>query len=114
MSREEIVKNIKLWMQAEDEIKELQSIIKEKKKIKKESADILIDVMKQNELESFDLKEGKLVHSQRKTKQSISKKFLQETLNSYFKEDSKAQEMTNYILDQRQDRIKDELKRKNK
>ena len=45
--------------------------------------------MKENELESFDLKEGKLVHSQRKTKQSISKKFLQETLAGYFKESAK-------------------------
>lgn len=114
MSREEIVNNIKLWMQADDEIKELQKIIKKNKEIKKQATDILINVMKQNELESFDLKEGKLIHSQRKTKQSISKKFLQDTLSSYFKEDSKAEEMTNYILEQRQEQIKDVLKRKNK
>ena len=114
MSREEIVKHIKSWMQADDEIKQLQKAIKEKKEIKKDAADVLINVMKENELESFDLKEGKLVHAQRKTKQSISKKFLQETLATYFKEDSKAEEMTNYILEQREERIKDELKRKNK
>ena len=98
MSREQIVKNIKEWMQADEEIKQLQKVIKEKKVIKKEAADVLIDVMKENELQSFDLKEGKLVHSQRKTKQAISKKFLQETLSNYFKEDEKAEAMTNYIL----------------
>ena len=111
MSREQIVKNIKEWMQADEEIKQLQKVIKEKKMIKKEAADVLIDVMKENELQSFDLKEGKLIHSQRKTKQTISKKFLQETLSNYFKE--KAEAMTNYILEQRQERIKDELKHKN-
>jgi len=114
MSREEIVKNIKAWMKADEEIKQLQKTIKEKKEIKKDAADVLIDVMKQNDLDSFDLKEGKLVHSQRKTKQSISKKFLQETLASYFKEETKAEEMTNYILEQREERIKDELKKTNK
>lgn len=113
MSREQIVKNIKEWMQADEEIKQLQKVIKEKKVIKKEAADVLIDVMKENELQSFDLKEGKLIHSQRKTKQTISKKFLQETLSNYFKEDEKAEAMTNYILEQRQERIKDELKHKN-
>ena len=114
MSREQIIKNIKSWMQADEEIKQLQKVIKEKKELKKEAADVLINVMKENDLDSFDLKEGKLVHAQRKTKQSISKKFLQDTLAGYFKEDSKAEEMTNYILEQRQERVKDELKRKNK
>ena len=79
MSREEIIKHIKNWMQADEEIKQLQKVIKEKKELKKEAADVLINVMKENDLDSFDLKEGRLVHAQRKTKQSISKKFLQDT-----------------------------------
>ena len=70
MSREQIVKNIKEWMQADEEIKQLQKVIKEKKVIKKEAADVLIDVMKENELQSFDLKKVNDTHSE---KQAISK-----------------------------------------
>ena len=43
MSREEIVKHIKSWMQADEEIKQLQKAIKEKKEIKKERRCIQIN-----------------------------------------------------------------------
>lgn len=114
MSREEIVSTIKQWMSADDEIKRLQQEIKQYKEIKKNTANLLIEVMKKNDVDSFDLNEGSLVHTQRKTKQSISKKFLQQVLGDYFNEESKAEEMTNYILEQRQEKVKDEIKRKKK
>ena len=55
-------------------------------------------------VEEFDLKLTNLVH----------RDFLQQVLGDYFNEESKAEEMTNYILEQRQEKVKDEIKRKKK
>ncbi len=112
-TKEQLVTYVKEWVSIDEEMKGLQKIMREKRQKKKELNDVLINIMKQNEIECFDTKNGKLLYSMNKTKQSISKKMLLETLQKYYKNDQeKANELAAYILDSRNETVKEMIKRK--
>jgi hypothetical protein len=113
VSKEQIVTKVKEWIMIDEEIKELQKKIREKKQIKKNNSEDLIEIMKQNEIDCFDISNGKILYSVNKTKQSISKKFLLQALGTYFSDNEKqASEVTKHILDQREETVKESIRRK--
>ena len=88
--------------------KELKSRREEKKKLTED----LVQVMKQHDIDCFDTNNGKLQYSVNKTKQCISKKFLLKTLETYFQNSpDKAVQLTNHILDQREEKTNESIKR---
>ena len=112
-TKEQLIHHIKDWIRVDEEIKLLQKQIKAKRVEKKELTGSLVDVMKTNEIDCFDLKEGKLVYSQTKTKAPLNKKNLVKCLTPYFQNNSElAEELTNHILDSRDVKIKDSIRRK--
>jgi len=115
MNKEELIGNIKHWIGLDEEIKNLQRQIKEKRKEKKENTETLVRIMRENEIDCFDLddKGGKLIYTKQKVKQSLSKKHLMTCLLQYFKEDSiQANEISNFILNNRSVKIKENIRRK--
>ena len=102
-SKEELVETIKRWMVADSEIQKYQKVIKQKRQEKKELADKLVSVMKDNEIDCFDLSEGKLLYTKTKVKAPLSKKYLTECLERYFAQNSdvNSDEVCDYILDNR-------------
>ena len=54
-TKEELVKHIKLWIDLDMEIKEYQKIIREKRKLKTKLSNDLIEVMKTNEIDCFNI-----------------------------------------------------------
>jgi hypothetical protein len=53
------------------------------------------------------------VYKQNKVKKSISAKTLLATLQDYYKDDTKtAEELTKYVLDNREEQIKETIRRK--
>jgi hypothetical protein len=113
--RETLVNTIKEWIDADNEIKQLQQLLKAQRAIKKSTTDTLVEIMKENEIDCVDLQDKKIIHSSTKTKQAISKKYLLETLPLYFKDDAeKVDELTAFILANRQEKIKDVIRTKNK
>lgn len=112
-TKEQLVSYVKEWVAIDEEMKQLQKIMREKRQKKKELNDVLIGVMKQNEIECFDTKNGKLLYSVNKTKKSITKKMLFETLQKYYKNDEdKANEIAAFILESRDETVKETIKRK--
>ena len=72
-----------------------------------------MDVMKSNEIDCFDINDGKLVYAKSKHKKPINKKSLYDALHAYFKDDVElAQEVSNHILNSREETIKESIKRK--
>ena len=102
-TKEELVANIKEWMKIEQEMKTLQREIKERRLKKKQLADKLVVIMKENDIDCFDLSEGKLIYTKRKVKAAISKKHLSECLEKYFSQDShiNSEQVCEYILENR-------------
>jgi hypothetical protein len=115
MNKENLISHIKDWIGLDEEIKNLQKQIKEKRNQKKENTETLVRIMRENDIDCFDLddKGGKLIYTQQKIKQSLSKKHLMTCLMKYFKDDSKqASEVSNFILNNRTTKIKENIRRK--
>jgi DNA primase catalytic subunit len=111
-TKEELVTIIKQWINNDNEVKQLQSQLRNKKKENKQLTDNLINVMKSNELECIDIKNGKLVHKTSKTKKPINKQSLISILNTYFKDDTKAAEISQYVFENRPQVFRDYIHRK--
>ena len=117
MDKELLLNNVKAWIILDDEIKVTNRELKEKRKIKKELTNSLVDTMKNNEIDCFDLSGGsKLIYTKSKGKKALSKKHLMKALASFFKgkdnEDSEAKALSKFILESREDNIKENIRRK--
>lgn len=113
-AREELISNVKDWIAVDNEIREGQKKLKILRKIKKDKTELLVDVMKNNEIDCFDMKEGKLVYKQNKSKAPLSKKHLLQSLSKYFPESNEeVGKIANFIMDTREERIKENIERKN-
>ena len=115
MNKEELISNIKEWISLDEEIKELQKQIKEKRNEKKQNTETLVRIMRDNEIDCFDLDSngGKLIYTKKKIKQSLSKKHLMKCLMQYFNEDTtQAKNISNFILNNREEKIKENIRRK--
>ena len=73
-TKDQLVNHIKEWLSIDEEVKLLKKEIKARQERKKELTKDLVDVMKNNEIDAFDINNGKLIYTKRKTKQAISKK----------------------------------------
>jgi hypothetical protein len=111
--KEQLVTNIKEWVKLDNEINQMKTEVNEKNKRKKLLSDNLMKVMKQNEIDCFDVNGGSLMYKQSKVKKPINAKMLLATLHKYYKADATmADEITQFILDSREEQIKETLKRK--
>ena len=110
-TKEELINHIKEWVLLETEINKLKAETKEKTNKKKTLTQSLVNTMKTNNINCFDIKNGSLVYKQRKTKKSITGKFLLAQLEEYYKDNPElAKDITKKVLDNRVEVIKDELK----
>lgn len=112
-AKDELICNIKEWIKMDNEITKLKAEVKEKINKKKTFTESLLSVMKNNDIDCFDINGGALVYKQKKTRRTISGKFLLSQLEEYYKEQPEiAKEITKKVLDSRIEVIKDEIKRK--
>ena len=86
-TKEELVGNIKSWMQVDTEMKLLQKELKDRRLKKKELTESLVEIMKSNEIDCFDITEGKIIYTSSKVKAPLSKKHLMDCLDKYFAAD---------------------------
>jgi len=112
-TKEQLVNNIKEWIKIDNEITELKSNIKDKNKNKKMLTENLLTVMKTNEIDCFDINGGALVYKKNKVKKPINGKSLLTVLQNYYKTETNiAEELTKYIMENREEQIKESIKRK--
>ena len=102
MDKQQLKTHIKEWVKLDDEISQYKQQIRDLNLKKKKLSEQLLIVMKEQEIDAFDLNnEGKLVRQVRKTKSPLTKKYILTSLVNYFKDDEKAKEASNYILESR-------------
>ena len=113
MEKEALRQNVRDWINIDNEIKKLQKIIREKRKEKKSLTEGLVDVMKSNDIECFDITDGQLLYTQTKSKAPLSKKHLLKSLTEYFKNDpQQIRELSKHIMDSREEKVRENIKRK--
>lgn len=114
-TKEQLVSNIKEWIQYDNEIKQLQKQVKIRKEKQKGLTDNIVKVMKAKEIDCFDLNDGKLIYSQSKTKGTINKQHIFNCLEKYFKDngdENMISDLTNFILENREVKVKETIRRK--
>jgi hypothetical protein len=111
-TKDQLVQHIKEWIGVDEEIKSLQKEIKIRKEKQKELTKDLMEVMKTNEIECFDLNDGKLVYTKNKTKQTINKKYLMSTLIKCLEDPKDAEKVTEFILENREEKVRESIRRK--
>ena len=69
--------------------------------------------MKNNEIDCFDINDGKLIYSKNKIKAPLSKKHLLTSLTKYYQNDKDAaMKISQFILDTREIKYKETIRRK--
>ena len=111
--KEQLVNNIKEWIKIDNEIVQLKNEIKERNNKKKILTESLVTVMKTNTIDCFDINGGALVYKKNKVKKPINGKTLLAALQNYYKTEPKvAEELVKYVMDNREEQIKETIKRK--
>jgi hypothetical protein len=112
-TKEDLVEHIRKWIQIDNEIRQLQALVGERREMKKQITQELVDVMRDNEIEKFNLRDGKLVYKQTKRSTPLNEKHIANCLLDIFKDDpSKAQEATEMIMNRREIKMVDTLQRR--
>ena len=113
MEQDELINNIKQWLKLDNEIKELNKLIKEKRFERKQFSDNLVKTMKNKGIDCFDITGCQLQFTQNKIKKPISKKHLILSLHEFFKDKQfETNNLCNYILNSREEITKEYIKRK--
>ena len=112
-TKDELILNIKEWIKMDNDINKLKSEVKDKTNKKKELTESLVNIMKNNSIDCFDINGGALIYKQKKSRKTISGKFLLAQLEEYYKDQPEvAKDITKKVLDNREEVVKDEIKRK--
>jgi len=112
-SKEQLIKLIQDWVKLDNEMRMLQKEIKKRKDEKKNNSERLMETMKKHEIDCFDLKDGQICYVKKNVKKPITKKILMGILSKYYKGDlAKANELNNFIIENREDSVKETIERK--
>ena len=113
-SKDDLVNIIKEWVEIDDKIKDIQNQFKQMKNQKKILTQSLLSIMKENEIDCFDINSGKIIYCKNKTKVSLNKKTLLENLEKYFhgNDTIDVNAVRDFLLDNREIKLQENIKRK--
>jgi len=112
INKADLIALIKEWKQIDDEIKSIQKEVKKRRDRKKLLSDKLIKIMRTNEIDSFDINNGKLLYTQSKLKESINRPYLLGIISKYFEDDETVDigGVADYILENRAIKLKEGIR----
>lgn len=112
-TKEQLIKTIREWVRIDNEMRKLRSELNIRQKLQKTISSDLIEVMRKNEIDEFDLNDGKIMYVKKNVKKPITKKVLLNLLSNYFGGDiTKAVELNNYIMVNREETEVESITRK--
>lgn len=113
-TKEQLINAIKEWVKLDNEIKTLNSELKTRKLKQKKVSDSLIETMKKENIDGVEINNGKdnLAYTKRSVKKPITKGLLMNILSKYYDGDiTKATEINNFILENREETTVETIKR---
>ena len=110
---EKLIENIKNWLKTDSEVKHLQQQLKQLKIKRKTLSNNLIEIMKSNNIDAFDINDGKLLYTKNRIRTPLSKKHLKESLTKYFQNAlEKRSNLCKLIKDSRLNKIREYIRKK--
>lgn len=112
-SKDKLIKTIQEWVRLDNEMRTLKKEVNSRKTEQDKITKVLINMMKSNEIDEFNINNGKLSYSNRTVKKPITKKNLLEILSKFYNGNTQqASEINQFILDNREDVVVEKLVRK--
>ena len=103
-TKDKLIQSIRDWVRIDNEMRKLKSEINIRKNEQKNISKNLIEIMRKNDIDEFDLNDGKIVYTKKNVKKPITKKILLGLLSNYYGGDiKKALDLNNYILSNREE-----------
>jgi len=113
VTKEQLKDHLRQWVRVENEISTLSAEIKKRKLIHQQLSASLLRVMKENEIDCFDIANGRIVYSKTKTRAPLNNGQLKSALKTYYKEDTeKANSLAEFLLASRVERTRETIKMK--
>jgi len=113
ITKEQLKDHLRQWVRVENEISTLSAEIKKRKLIHQQLSASLLSVMRQNEIDCFDIANGRIVYSKTKTRAPLNNGQLKTALTKYYKDDTeKANSLTEFLLASRVEKTRESIKMK--
>lgn len=93
---------VKKWLSYDDEIKVLQNALKDRRAKKNELTPVVMDFMKNHEIEDLNTKDGKLKCYTSNRKKALTQKDIKHKLLGYFKSENKGEKCVEYVFGDRE------------
>lgn len=107
--------HVKKWLKLDDEIVTLRNEIKKRRNLKKNMTNQLIQTMKNNDIDVMNAGTSKLVRTRHKVRAPLSKKHLITSLLDFYKNDQEmVKNISNHIMETRETKIVENIKKKSK
>lgn len=102
---------IRTWRELQRETDELTAALKEKKKRKVALEEMILRIMKKNNIGALDLKStgGRLLYRRQTSKGSLAQKDMVRLLGEHLKSEQKAAEAIQYITEHRGSKVKESI-----
>ena len=113
ITKDQLKDYLRQWVRVENEIGTLAAEIKKRKLIHQQLSASLLSVMRQNEIDCFDLANGRIVYSKTKVRAPLNNGQLKSALTTYYKDDAdKASSLTEFLLSSRVEKTRESIKMK--
>ena len=113
ITKEQVKDYLRQWIRVENEISTLAVEIKKRKSIHQQLSASLMDVMRKNEIDCFDITNGKIVYSKTKTRPPLNKGQLKSALMTYYKDDAEtASSLNEFLIASRVEKVREAIKMK--
>ena len=102
---------IKTWKTLQDETKEIQASLREKKTRMKALEEMILQSMKRNNIGALDLNKtgGRVLYRRKNAKESLGQKNMAKLLGEALKSEQKAADALKYIDEHRGSKVKESL-----
>lgn len=113
ITKEQLKDYLRQWVRIENEISTLSAEIKKRKLIHQQLSKSLLEVMRKNEIDCFDIANGRIVYSKTKTRAPLNNGQIKAALTTYYKDDvEKAANLTEFLLASRVEKTRETIKMK--
>ena len=109
--KDKLKNEVKEYLELDDQIKEINKALKERREKKKKLSESILENMKGFNIDFMNTKNGKLTYTTNKRKEPLNKKNLITGLNNYFDNEVESKKVSKIVLDSRSDVTKVTLRR---
>jgi len=112
-AKTQLIQTVKEWVRIDNEIRHLQTEISSRKKERININKKLMETMKSNDIDCFDLNDGQICYTKKNVKKPVTNKVLFDILTKYYNGDiTQASTISNFIKENRVEVTKENITRK--